>query len=74
MPDPSLKPTDDIALPAGKSCTDGRSFELCLAFIGERHINAQATRCDWAPSRFVERTTPVATTANTKVQIGPTDI
>jgi hypothetical protein len=56
---------DDMALPAGKSCVDCVGFERRLAFIGAAHINDRATRCDWAPSHFVERA---------RKQVGPIDI
>lgn len=46
---------DDMLLPEGKSCADCRNFERCKAFIGERHINDKQHRCDWAPSRFLQR-------------------
>lgn len=63
-------PADDMALPPGKSCADCRGFERCVAFIGEKHINDKATRCDWSPSAFAQRDAA----PDARRQIGPTDI
>ncbi len=43
---------DDMKLPPGRSCADCTNYHRCLAFIGPAYINENATRCDWAPSRF----------------------
>lgn len=47
--------SDDMALPAGKSCADCVSFVRCRAFIGPEHIHEKQARCDWSPSRFRPR-------------------
>lgn len=70
-----MNEADDMALLPGKSCADCRGFERCRAFIGEKHINAQATRCDWSPSAFSARELPAPVEPkDTRIQIGPTDI
>ncbi len=39
-------------LPAGKTCSDCRHLDLCVAvFAGNPEHNA----CDWSPSRFSPR-------------------
>jgi hypothetical protein len=47
---PTCEP--DMLLPQGKSCADCHWFRRCVALIGPKYINAQATSCDWSPSRF----------------------
>jgi hypothetical protein len=50
MPDPSMQ------LPAGKTCGSCAHVERCAAF---GFSSRGATTCDFAPSRFVERVTPI---------------
>lgn len=46
---------DTMRLPDGKSCADCAHFKRCLWLIGDQWINDKAKRCDFAPSRFVDR-------------------
>lgn len=43
-----------MRLPEGKTCSDCRHFRWCDKFLGGNV--ATNTECDWAPSRFVEKT------------------
>jgi hypothetical protein len=55
--------SDDMALPAGKTCGDCAGWLRCKAFIGS--LKPTNTRCDWAPSAFREKATgSVSTPSN----------
>jgi hypothetical protein len=45
--------TKDIALPAGKTCSDCAHWKRCKALI--QSMTGKETTCDFAPSRFREK-------------------
>jgi hypothetical protein len=47
-----MTPPDDMELPQGKTCADCMHNARCVVF---GFTKPQNTRCDFAPSRFVER-------------------
>jgi hypothetical protein len=47
--------TDDMQLPAGKTCGDCHSWPVCSRLFGCPETN---TTCDWSPSQFVLRLEP----------------
>lgn len=42
-----------MLLPMGKTCADCRNAERCTMLFG---VNLSNTWCDWAPSRFYDKT------------------